>query len=402
MAHQDSINAKFIKAAAHNDLAALNTALTFRDTSYWTGETLGPAQVSATDRGGRTALIWAALKGHQQMAAYLAKLYKSKNAELIKACDKQGNTALHAVCEHSGHADLMCDLIDLGLDVNQANYRGQTPLILAIQDGQGHLVQHLIARGADVNKQDNEGKSPLIWAIERCKKHLVEELLAAKADPNLYDNRGDTPLHRVLSLCNYSNVSNAFVRELAALLIEKGADATRSNNQGTKLSDHGIISGIINPKEPGPGAVSQIMKKVFKPVILEDYADETDTGAKTQESGDKDPIRTAFIDEGLDPAADEHWRAIGQSVIEHVIGSVDNPRILSTTFNFTAQQCTTQVRNILTGKVTANTVESIEGFGNPTYVAEAHEKLVAMGKTPPPLPQPPLIAGKKTGLGGKL
>lgn len=387
MAHQDRINRKYLKAAAGNDLMALLAAIAYRGEHFWTAETLYGAEIDARDGQGRTALILASMKGHQQMAAHIATLFRNKNVELVKATDKSGNTALHHACQYSGHQDLVSDLVALKLDVNQANFQGETPLILAIKGDHGHLANVLIAHGADVNKQDNKGRTPLVHAVLYCKKHVVEQLLLAGADPNRVDNAGNTPLHCLLDLASSSsNISTEFLRETAALLVAKGTDLAISNNRGRKLADSALIKSIVAPTAPVKNPLSGMMKKIFP---------------APASAGDKD-IYAAFVEEGFDPAQDEHWRAIGQSVIEHVIASVDNPRILSTSFNFSAGQCTTQVRNIVTGKVTASTVESIEAFANPAYVAEAHEKLVAMGKTPPPLPSAAPATAKIAGLAGKL
>jgi cytohesin len=168
-------------------------------------------------------------------------------------------------------------LIAKGLQVNSKNYRGETPLHLAVKNGDhaarsgnNKVAELLIAKGADVNAKDDEGNTPLFLAIMSGSTPLakllitqgkqanlnfqtknsagetilhialrrrfigdgiiddtgVAELLIANCDVNAKDDRGNTPLHIVVS----KNQSR-----LAKLLIAKGAQVNVKNYMGETL-----------------------------------------------------------------------------------------------------------------------------------------------------------------------
>ena len=51
-------------------------------------------------------------------------------------------------------------LLDEGADPNIADRYGETPLLLAAEEGHQNVVQLLIANGADANMTDLEGNAP--------------------------------------------------------------------------------------------------------------------------------------------------------------------------------------------------------------------------------------------------
>ncbi len=61
----------------------------------------------------------------------------------------------------------------------------------------------------------------------------------------------------------------------------------------------------------------------------------------------------------------------------------DSPKLLSNTFNFSAKQYVTVTRNMLTGEKAAEVTGALDAFPNQDLIAEAHAKLVQLGKTPP-------------------
>lgn len=404
MSLQSRTDSRYLKAARNNDRVSLDAALAVNDTDFWSGNVVRGPKIMARDGSGRTALMLAAYYGHQQMAAYLAKLnFRNQSIDAL-ATDNMGNSALHYACM-SGQADLVQDMLRLKLPVNQPNNEGKTPLLTAIEKGHGHLIELLAKAGADVNKPDNKGVFPLYFAAERMQKHIMEHLLTLGANVNQVNNQGKTPLHRVLETSTEYASSRAFRLEAAKLLVEKGTDLAISSNAGKKLSDDQLIISILTPPEEnnGKGALARLFGKGETPAAATPPKPEpAETPAPASMAGNP-KLREAFINEGLDPDADEQWRPMGQSVIEHVIGSIDNPRVLTTTFNFAARQCSSTARNLLTGQVTAQTTEAMDSFPNPDYVAEAHQRLCDAGKTPPPLwPVGAPLAAKKGGLAGKL
>ncbi|KAI0419818.1 ankyrin [Xylaria grammica] len=91
-----------------------------------------------------------------------------------------------------GAATVQC-LLDLGADPNMAADNGDTPLILAIRNGNNEIIRMLCqVNRANVNVRGKEGRTPLHAATLH--KGAATYLLDLGADPNRAADNGDTPL----------------------------------------------------------------------------------------------------------------------------------------------------------------------------------------------------------------
>ncbi|RDW81612.1 uncharacterized protein DSM5745_05169 [Aspergillus mulundensis] len=105
----------------------------------------------------------------------------------VTQLDKEGNSFLHEACRTiSGFSRTRfdCDLLlELGLDINARNARGETPLIQAMssRDGDGSMVRFLLSRGADVNIATPRGWCPLKFSVLDGKTDSLETVLKAGA-----------------------------------------------------------------------------------------------------------------------------------------------------------------------------------------------------------------------------
>jgi ankyrin repeat protein len=151
---------------------------------------------------GVTALMLMALNGNPALALVLEKPLD------VDARDQQGNTALLYASRffvrgwqrRNGWA-----LLGKGADVNAANHRGETALILAATQHEAEAAQLLLEKGANVNAKTKTGRTALMQAIDGPKdfdndKHVVYSpeiaklLIAAGADVNARDAGGNTAL----------------------------------------------------------------------------------------------------------------------------------------------------------------------------------------------------------------
>ena len=78
--------------------------------------------------------------------------------------DRIGNAAPDPIDEERRTLEMARILTDLGVDVNLANRRGDTPLHDAVRKRFGSVVELLVARGADVNAENQRGQTPLALA----------------------------------------------------------------------------------------------------------------------------------------------------------------------------------------------------------------------------------------------
>lgn len=134
------------------------------------------------------------------------------------------------IVEEKKTIDLVKYLIKKGLNVNDVNNKGNTPLHFAAKQYSNNLklYEELINNGALLNIQNLEGLTPLHYTCF-IKNLPVQDLLSDTNNINIYNSDGLTPLHTAVQ----NDQSEA-----VELLIKKGADVnikTRDGNEVTPL-----------------------------------------------------------------------------------------------------------------------------------------------------------------------
>lgn len=90
-------------------------------------------------------------------------------------------------------------LIEQGLDVNQADEDGETPLHLATQKNRVDVVKALLNAGAKPDAIDNHNRlAPLHYAVDADNPEIITELLDGGANILIEDKHGNTPLQRAI------------------------------------------------------------------------------------------------------------------------------------------------------------------------------------------------------------
>lgn len=84
--------------------------------------------------------------------------------------------------------------VDQGADVNSANSKGLTALMLASLQGHTDVVKFLLSKGAKVNPQDAVGTSALMAAARMGHLEIVKALVNAGADLSLKADNSLTAL----------------------------------------------------------------------------------------------------------------------------------------------------------------------------------------------------------------
>jgi len=132
------------------------------------------------------------------------------------------STPLHLACQNN--LEVANYLIDAGADIHAVNIGGSTPLHVACKFNSKDLIEKLIKKGADINKNNKKGNTPLMITVKNGYVESTELLLKHNADINkLETSTGNTTLH-LAAKGNRINV--------ALLLITKGADIYKKNNDG--------------------------------------------------------------------------------------------------------------------------------------------------------------------------
>lgn len=85
--------------------------------------------------------------------------------------------------------DFLKELVNRGVNINQKNINGYTPLFSLVcdskyQSGTEDVIRDLVALGADTEIEDDYGMTPLVFSCRMGLTHTVKALLAAGADYN--------------------------------------------------------------------------------------------------------------------------------------------------------------------------------------------------------------------------
>lgn len=126
---------------------------------------------------------------------------------------KRQVTALHNAAAQ-GHQRIVERLLELGADVNAADWHGSTPLIMAVHGGHVSIVQRLLQRGANPNWHPKAAPTALIAAIWQGNDKLLDILLQAGANPAQLDAFELSPLN-VAQLAGRANMVARINAELA-------------------------------------------------------------------------------------------------------------------------------------------------------------------------------------------
>lgn len=106
-----------------------------------------------------------------------------------------------------------------GANVNGANAKGDTPLILAAKLQNSELVMQMLkSRGVNINQQNTLGKSALHYAAGRNNTEIAIILLDHEASVLVEDKEGYTPVH---TACKYGR------EEVLQLMLNKRTEVVK-------------------------------------------------------------------------------------------------------------------------------------------------------------------------------
>jgi ankyrin repeat protein len=182
---------------------------------------LGHESPGMDEESRRPPLITAALKGD---AAVLAELLAA-GADVNSACSQYGDTAL-TFAALFGYLEVVRMLLKQpGVNMNQADHRGATPLMYAVANDHTDVVACLLDAGAQVNLADkSDGDTALIQAARSGRLETFQMLLK---HPGVGMDSAD--------LCGETALFHAARRKnpaFVASLLDTGADMTVVNRAG--------------------------------------------------------------------------------------------------------------------------------------------------------------------------
>jgi len=187
------------------------------------------------------------------------------NGVNINEADQYGETPLHYASQE-GHTEVVKVLLaTAGIKVNKSDQWGQTPLGTASREGHAEAVKVLLdAPGIKVNKADNNGRTPLHRASYKGNTEVVKALVAA---PGIKVNQGDkdgwTPL---------IEASRDGRTEVVKLLLAAGADPFKAPffsalDIATSAAVKKLLMEAMGITLPWRNMDAN-QRRIFKPILL--------------------------------------------------------------------------------------------------------------------------------------
>ena len=193
------------------------------------------AHVNDKRKDGTSALIRSCRTGQSESVMFL--LAAGADVNNVKL---DGNTSLHVAVHGNCSKETLQNIIEHGLNVNTANKRGETALILACESAQAESIEILLEMGADRDIADGEGCTSLHAAIHgRCPNEALKKIITRKSHLDAQNMDGQTPL---LLACTHRQ-NNA-----VKLLLEVGSNPNITDkNKNTSL--HAAVHGHCRKKD---------------------------------------------------------------------------------------------------------------------------------------------------------
>jgi len=159
------------------------------------------------------------MKGFAFTPADYARAVRDDRREEVKlfleAGMAPGSGGALCVAAAEGRTAIAALLLDAGAKSDEACAEG-APILQAARGGSGELVELLAKHGADVNVADPKGETVLMLAAAKCDLTSVQALLDRKADATRKDRRGWTA---------WTFASERDQKDMAELLRGAGAEA---------------------------------------------------------------------------------------------------------------------------------------------------------------------------------
>lgn len=203
---------------------------------------------------GRTALFWAAQRGHESAVQVLLE-----NGVNVDAKDILGQTALYYAAAH-WHVGVLRQLLGSGADASSSE-----PLTIAAKEGDEGVVRLLLDHGCPVDGRNWDGTTALMEAAINDHCSIVELLLEKGADVHVQDSLGRTALWLALA-----DKSQGAVK----LLLDAGSEAKHRDVYGREPSWYDSIA-VAATRSGGQAAVTLQRRYVRKSAAIPGYADTT-------------------------------------------------------------------------------------------------------------------------------
>jgi ankyrin repeat protein len=184
----------------------------------------------------------------------IVKLLLSQSGIMINPKDNKKNTPL-AIAKEMQYAEIekllvshqklfldivlkdekqVKELLKSGVNPNQVNNDGKTPLMIAVEKGYTNILKLLLEKGANAGLANDAGINTLHCAAQSGHLDIVELLLENGADINKASKNGATPLH-------FASIKGYY--DITALLLNKVVNPSYRDNEGRTALHFAVDKG---------------------------------------------------------------------------------------------------------------------------------------------------------------
>ncbi|MBA4121819.1 MAG: ankyrin repeat domain-containing protein [Acidobacteria bacterium] len=154
------------------------------------------------------------------------------------------NSPLHVAVEN-GNLEIAEFLISYGAKTNSKNAEKRTTLMMLDEDATPELVNLLLSHGAKVNLADKQGNTALIFAAEYASNDVVQVLISAGANVNAVNKQGETALMRAAENDSLEIVKTLLGAGANAQSISKEGETALSMTNSEEVKQYLIAYGAI-------------------------------------------------------------------------------------------------------------------------------------------------------------
>lgn len=162
----------------------------------------------------QNAFFSAALIEDDAQALEIFKYLKSKELS-PNLKDKYEQTCLYYTCREGKNLCSKYLVDECGLNVNEIDIYGQTPIYYCVRDHKLETVELMIDLGTNINIEDKYGQTCLFYAIREGHIDIVKLLIQKGANVNQVDKKKRTP---------YSFAEKYNFKDICDLLVKFGAN----------------------------------------------------------------------------------------------------------------------------------------------------------------------------------
>lgn len=207
------------------------------------------AKVEVRTHHGSLPLHFAAFTGNLDLLNLLDDPSKSS---LLSETDQHGNTMLHFASATKSQQSTIIEHILKKIDktlINQSNFKGQTPLHVAITHSNENAVENLLAAGADPSLVDINGNNALhlstILMNQSNLSNILSNLVTRQSNLLCETNRsGFIPLHIALMNFDYQCINNLMPEKEGRILDDAQRSLYIRDSNDRHALHHGAYSGL--------------------------------------------------------------------------------------------------------------------------------------------------------------